>query len=149
MDRPFPAYKGEESYVFVSYSHKDSDIVFPEIARLKDQGINIWYDEGIEAGTEWTDSLAEAIRQAKLFLYFVTPESAGSQNCRNEVNYAVEQDRPIIAVHLKQTVLPGGLSLTLSSRQAIMKHEIPTEEYQQKLNAEFKALLPQIPPWKR
>ena len=29
MDRPFAAYTGEEPYVFVSYSHKNSSIVFP------------------------------------------------------------------------------------------------------------------------
>ena len=28
---PYPAYRGNEPYVFVSYAHKDKDIVFPEI----------------------------------------------------------------------------------------------------------------------
>ncbi len=133
MDRPFAAYTGDEPYIFVSYSHKDSDAVFPEITRLNDQGINIWYDEGIEAGAEWTEALATAITGAKLFVYFVTPDSAQSQNCRNEVNFAVEQKVSIVSVHLKKTDLPGGLSLTLSSRQAILKHEIPANEYEQKL----------------
>jgi len=107
--------------------------VFPEITRLKDQGVNIWYDEGIEAGTEWTEALAAAITRAKLFVYFVTPDSAQSQNCRTELNFAVEQEVSIVAVHLKKTDLPGGLSLTLSSRQAILKHEVPVKEYEQKL----------------
>jgi TolB-like protein len=143
MDRPFPAYKGDEPYVFVSYSHKDSDAVFPEITRLKNQGVNIWYDEGIEAGTEWTEALAAAITRAKLLVYFVTPDSAQSQNCRNEVNFAVEQEVAIIAVHLKKTDLPGGLSLTLSSRQAILKHELRKQEYEQKLQSRIASYLDQ------
>ncbi len=51
MDRPFPAYKGDEPYIFVSYSHEDDGFVYPEIRWLKDQGFNIWYDEGITPGT--------------------------------------------------------------------------------------------------
>ncbi len=60
MDRPFPAYKGEEPYVFVSYAHKDVSLVYPELTWLNNQGINIWYDEGIEAGTEWREELGQA-----------------------------------------------------------------------------------------
>ena len=143
MDRPFPAYNGDEPYVFVSYAHSDTSAVYPELVWLKDSGVNIWYDEGIEAGTEWTEALAGAIQEAKLFLYFVTPDSVQSQNCRNEVNYAAEQSLPIIAVHLKKTDLPRGLSLTLSSRQAILKHEIPIEDYQQKLQSRISTYLNQ------
>ena len=47
MDNPFSAYQGSEPYVFVSYAHEDCDVVFPEILWLRDQGFNIWYDEGI------------------------------------------------------------------------------------------------------
>ena len=58
VDHPFPAYKGDSQYVFVSYSHGDSSSVYPELVWLKESGFNIWYDEGIEAGTEWTEALA-------------------------------------------------------------------------------------------
>ncbi len=50
MDKPFPSYDGDEPYVFVCYAHEDSDIVYPEIAWLREQGTNLWYDEGIAAG---------------------------------------------------------------------------------------------------
>ena len=52
MDRLFAAYIGDEPYVFVSYSHSDSSSVYTELIWLKESGFNIWYDEGIEAGTE-------------------------------------------------------------------------------------------------
>ena len=50
---PYPAYKGNEPYIFVSYAHKDSDAVFREIRRLNDLGYHVWYDEGIAPGNEW------------------------------------------------------------------------------------------------
>jgi len=133
VDKPFPAYEGDGPYVFVSYSHKDSSSVYPEITWLRDCGFNVWYDEGIEAGTEWSEELANRIEGGMLFLYFITPESAESQNCRNEVNYAVTNGIPTLAVHLKKTDLSGGLSLSLSARQAILKHAMPHQKYREKL----------------
>ena len=50
MERPFAAYVGDEAFVFVCYAHEDIDVVYPEMAWLRDQGINLWYDEGISAG---------------------------------------------------------------------------------------------------
>lgn len=61
METLFPAYKGEDPYVFVSYFHEDSAVVFTEIRWLKDQGFNIWYDEGISPGASWRQELADAI----------------------------------------------------------------------------------------
>ena len=29
--RPLPAYNGDEPYIFVTYSHEDSDLVYPQI----------------------------------------------------------------------------------------------------------------------
>ena len=41
LEKPFPAYKGDEPYVFVCYAHGDADVVYPEIAWLHDQGFNV------------------------------------------------------------------------------------------------------------
>ncbi len=60
MEKPFPAYRGDEPYIFVSYAHTDTASVYPEIARLTGQGFNIWYDEGISPGTVWRDELERA-----------------------------------------------------------------------------------------
>jgi len=56
-----------------------------------------------------------------------------STNCRNEVNFALGKDISILTVHFKKTELPGGLSLNLSARQAILKHDMPEKEYRHKL----------------
>lgn len=143
MDSPFPAYTGHEPYVFVSYSHRDTEVVFPELVRLKESGVNVWYDEGIEAGTEWTDELARAIEGAHLFLFFVTPGSVESQHCRNEVNFATSREMNLVAVHLKKNDMPGGLSLILSSRQAIHRYDLNEQEYRNKLNASIATALKQ------
>ncbi len=133
MDRPFPAYEGDDPYIFVSYAHEDSAHVYPELQRLKDDGFNVWYDEGISPGASWREELAESILRCHLFIILVSPRSANSDNCLKEVNYALEHDRSVLAVHLEPTQLSPGLELALSDRQAIFKHELRDEEYREKV----------------
>ena len=124
MERPFPAYKGDEPYIFICYAHVDSEIVYPELVWLDEQGCNIWYDEGISPGEEWTEELAQAIRGASHLLYFVTPHSTESRKCRDEINYALDLDIHLLIVHLKETQLSEGLKLSLGLSQAILRYEL-------------------------
>jgi len=133
MEPPFPAYKGDEPYIFVSYSHEDTEIAFPGVQWLRDQGFNIWYDEGISPGASWREEIAESILGCDLFIIIISPRSAHSDNCLKEVNYALEQGRPILAIHIESTQLSPGLALALSDRQAILRHEITQEQYRDKI----------------
>lgn len=126
------AYGGDGPYVFVSYSHADK-LVLRELGWLQDNGIDLWYDEGIHPGSRWTDHLARQIKDSKLVLYFVTPNSAGSENCRNEIDYAIENHKHILVVHLEETELAEGQKLALNSFQAIMRPELAHKEYRAKL----------------
>jgi len=144
MERPFPAYKGDDPYIFVSYSHDDAALVYPEITRLKEHGFNLWYDEGIAPGLTWRDEVALALTQCKIFLYFVTPRSVSSSNCLKEVNFCLSRERKILSVHLENTDLPVGLELSLSDMQAVIRADHSTQAYQQKLSDGLKSLLPDI-----
>ncbi|MFX1250211.1 MAG: toll/interleukin-1 receptor domain-containing protein [Promethearchaeota archaeon] len=72
---PFKPYQGSEPFIFVSYSHKDNLIVFPEIRRLQEAGYRIWYDEGIIAATKMAEAIPTAIDQSAFFLVFISPNS--------------------------------------------------------------------------
>ena len=137
MDWPFPAYKGTEPYVFISYSHRDSPEVYVKMSWMNESGFNVWYDEGIEAGIQWTDALADSIENAALFVYFVTPRSAASENCRDEVSFAIEHGIDVIPIYLEETKLRGGLSLTLSTRQTVHKFQLSEGEYQKNPNRDW------------
>ena len=133
MEKPFAAYKGDLPYIFVCYAHEDSDAVYPEIAWLHDRGVNIWYDEGISPGLEWTEALASAIQGSTKVLFFVTPNSVIREHCRRELNFAQEEDHDVVAVHLVDTEVPPGLRLSLNNRQAILRHELSEELYRKEL----------------
>jgi len=85
-----PAYEGKEPYLFVSYAHKNSDLVLPVIGELFEKKYRIWYDEGIAAGSEWPKNIADHLNGAASYLIFTSKESLASKNCENEVTKALE-----------------------------------------------------------
>lgn len=133
MERPFPAYDGEGSYVFVCYAHDDAGVVYPEIQWLHDNGVNVWYDEGITPGEEFPERLGNAILGASLILFYVSPRSVESRHCRNEVFFSLDRNTPVLALHIEKTELPPGLALSTGTAQAVMRHEMGQAEYRRKL----------------
>ena len=114
MKRPFPAYKGEDSYVFVCYAHSDADTVYADLVALDECGINIWYDEGIPAGSSWRGEIAAAIKGAEKLVYFISEASLKSNHCLREVDFAINNDVEIVPVYLDESTLPGELELVLN-----------------------------------
>ena len=98
MQRRHAAYRGDEPYVFVSYSHADEALVGLQVGGLQDHGVNVFYDEGINPGSEWSDALAHAIEHCAHFVYFVAPHSVVSEHCRRELNFALAERRPMLTV---------------------------------------------------
>ena len=137
---PYPAYNGDEPYIFVSYSHKDSELVFAEIKLLNELGYNVWYDEGIAPGNEWTEEIANALEGCALFIVFFTPNSAESDNVQNEIDFVLDDKKPCIAVHLRETTLRGRTRLRLGMKQAIIKYTMLQEEYIYKLTSALERL---------
>lgn len=108
----------EGKYVFVSYSHKDADVVLPIINLLRRNQVNVWYDDSNEAGDKWAEIIQNHVKKAYCLICFLSDNFVQSQNCRNEItlasNYLPEN---IIAIHLstEQTELKYGLELQLCS----------------------------------
>ena len=137
---PFPAYRGRDPYIFISYAHLDSKKVFNEIKGFNECGYNVWYDEGISPGNEWTDEIANALEKCALFVVFITPNSAISINVQKEINFAIEDNKPFVAIHLEKTTLSGGMKLQISTIQAILKYMMAQEEYVYKYTTAFSRL---------
>ena len=53
----FEAYAGKEPYLFVSYSHRDSKVVYSILDELYDHKYRLWYDESCENGNDFRDEL--------------------------------------------------------------------------------------------
>lgn len=145
-NNPLPACTGDEPYVFVCYSHRDQDMVYPEIRWLQDQGFNVWYDEGISGATRWRDEIAGRIKQCRMLLFYVSPDSVDSQVCREELEYALTHDCSILSLHLSATDLPEGIKLAIANRQALHRYELSEQDYERKLVAALSRQLDQEVP---
>jgi Tfp pilus assembly protein PilF len=122
VDKPFPAYEGDDEYAFVCYAHSDSESVYADLKFLNNEGVNLWYDEGISAGKSWRAEIAAAIAGAGKLLFFISEESLRSAHCLREVDYALNHDIEIVPVYLEDCVLPAELELGLNRVHALFRH---------------------------
>lgn len=121
-------YRGEEPYIFISYSHKDSDRVLPVLAELTARGYRVWYDEGIDPGTEWDAMIATQLMNCAYFIPFITKNYLASENCMDELHLAREESLPRFLVYLEDVALPPAQRMRLGRIQNIHKYTYQNEE---------------------
>ena len=113
------SYKGNEPYIFISYAHRDSDKVFPIIQRLCEDSYRVWYDDGVDPGTEWDDNIAGYINRCTVFIAFLSENYISSKNCKDELSYSREIDKSQLLIYLEDLALPDGMKMRLNRLQAI------------------------------
>lgn len=116
-------YEGNEKYIFASYCHKDRDIVYPIIEHMAKDGYRIWYDEGINPGTDWPEIIAEHLDKCSVCISFITENSIDSHNCRREINFALLKKKPFISAFLEEVQLSVGMEMQLSSTQSVFRYK--------------------------
>jgi hypothetical protein len=102
--------------VFVSYSHKDSDIVHPWIkdfeqlaGRHRGEQVEVFFDGKIECGAHWFESLTDALERADLIVVM------GSNNFLLS-GFIAEREFPValrVAPERLMTILLSPLQVTL------------------------------------
>ena len=112
-------YEGDLPYIFISYAHKDKDIVLPIISELMNRGYRIWYDNGIRLSDEWPESIAEHLYKAESIIFFISKNFSLSKNCKREVNFAIDKDKDCFSIFLEDVDLSLGMQLQLGTIQSI------------------------------
>ena len=130
-NKPHDAYVGEKPYIFISYAHKDRDLVFPEIRKFQDEGYPIWYDNGLTPGQEWDEIIEEKLENCSLLVAFISNNSMASKNVVDEISLALQESTNIniIPIHLEKTEYAMGLKLRLSRKHSIYKYLATEEDY--------------------
>ena len=127
------AYEGPESYIFISYAHRDAQKVWPILDALNDRGYRIWFDDGIDAGSEWPAYIEDHLNRCAAVISFITPKAVASANCRKEITYALSRGKPFVYVMLEETELAQGMSLQLADQYCVKRGSMPEEKFLQKL----------------
>ena len=121
------AYTGKEKYIFISYSHRDTNQVYPIITRLAEKGYRVWYDSGIDPGTEWDENIAEHINECGYFIAFISSNYLGSNNCKDELNYARDLEKERLIVYLEDVTLPSGMAMRINRLQSLFRYAYSDE----------------------
>lgn len=128
MKHEFNLYEGKEDYIFVSYSHKDKERVFPVLKKMMESGYRIWFDEGIHPGSQWPEIVAGHLDKCTVFMVFISDHYMQSQNCIRELHFAVSRNKSLISIMLQPVQLTPGVEMQLCVSQAVRHYEFPTEE---------------------
>ena len=112
-------YDGKDPFIFISYSHQDTARVLPIIRRMQQDGYNVWYDEGIDPGTEWDNFIASRIEHCSHFIAMISKNFLDSDNCLDEL--ALSRDLKIkrLLIYLEDITLPTALRMRHGRIQAV------------------------------
>ena len=139
----FHPYEGDMPYVFISYAHADSAQVMEVLENMQARSCRIWYDEGIEVGSEWPECIAGHLAGAGLMIAFISNAYMRSDNCRREMHFALSKKIKIINVFLEDTRMTPGMEMQIGNIFALMKQNMGEEEFFRKLYA-APALSPEL-----
>ncbi len=63
----------ESLHIFISYSHKDKQFVYPLVGALDDAGLNVWIDrKNIDVGDNILNSVAQGLKEHDLGIVFLS-----------------------------------------------------------------------------
>lgn len=79
--------KNTKPYVFVSYSHADSEWVRNDLIKLSENAILFWYDEGIEPGEDWIERVKKFVNNDNCMgaIFFMSKHSVQSLSIVEEI----------------------------------------------------------------
>ena len=121
-------YEGTQPYIFFSYNHDNADRVYPVIERMAQDGIRVWYDDGLRPGDDWPEVIAEHLDKAAAMVVAVSREYAVSHNCCNELTVAVDDNKPVISIVLDEFVQSLGMRMQLIRCFNLKKYEFPDDK---------------------
>ena len=120
----FEAYNGDEPYLFVSYSHRDSAKVYPILDALYDKKYRLWYDESCENGNDFREELRHRIEKAEAMILFVSAASMASPFCGMEIIVARENGKRLYPIYLEDSVVPPAFEILLANTHHSMADDV-------------------------
>jgi hypothetical protein len=90
------------SDVFISYSRKDKEFVQQLHQALIAQNRDVWIDwEDIPATADWWNEIKEGMDGANNVIFIISPDSAESKVCQDELDYAISSNKRLIPILYK------------------------------------------------
>ena len=93
--------------IFVSYSSKDRPFAINLAKELNSLGANVWIDQlGIKLGENWDNAIENALDSSNTLMLLLSPTSVESQNVQDEVSIAIQENKKLVPILIKECDLP-------------------------------------------
>ena len=93
--------------IFVSYSSKDRPFALGLVKELQKLGANVWIDQlGIGLGENWDNAIEEALEKSETLMLILSPTAVASQNVQDEVSIAINTNKKMVPILIKECQLP-------------------------------------------
>ena len=103
--------------IFISYSSVDKNVADAVVAALENRGIRCWYaPRDIGAGTDWGESITDAISNSALMLLIFSENSNKSKRVLDEIYFSISEGKTILPFRIEKLDPSGAMRLHLSSR---------------------------------
>jgi tetratricopeptide (TPR) repeat protein len=128
--------------VFISYSNKDKPTADAVCASLEVNGIRCWIaPRDIIPGTDWGESIIDAIHDARVMLLIFSSNSNTSPQIKREIERAVNKGIPVIPFRIEDVMPSKTLEYFISTQHWLDALSPPLEKHLQNLAANLKVLL--------
>jgi hypothetical protein len=89
--------------IFISYYHSSTTLVAEAVKRLRQENLEIWYDEDeIKVGDNHFQKIQKGILDSHTVLFFISKFYLKSDNCRAEFLYALNRKKHCIFLVLEK-----------------------------------------------
>ncbi len=109
LRRHIPSYKNDtkNNYVFISYSHKDYEKVYRDLAFYlynPEMKVRFWYDEGLPAGKDWFEAAEENLNGPNCVgaIFYLSENFLRSGAVLKEIEMIKKSGKPYITVALEE-----------------------------------------------
>ena len=105
-------------FIFLSYSHKDSEYANRLADSLEAKGLEVWIDERIDYGSRWPKVIQENLDRCSAFVVVMTPDSFESEWVQAELTRARRLRKPTFPL-----LLDGDVWLALEATHYVEVRE--------------------------
>jgi hypothetical protein len=126
--------------VFISFAFKDQKAADCIRVHLVESGIKCFMCTDLPAGTGYDEALGKAIREAKILVLVLSPNSDDSHSVRNEVAIAKNRGKTIIPVRIED-FLPEKMEYSIATSLFFDAFPPPLEKHLPKLAKDIDTIL--------
>ena len=129
--------------VFISYSTTDKHVADAICATLEGSGIRCWIaPRDIFPGSDWAQSITNAIKESKLMILVFSQNSNGSSQVTKELNLAINNNLMILPFKIDNSVPSGSMEYFLADMHWLDAIDGDMQEQINKLKDVVSSVLP-------